>query len=160
MSRIVKDINGDTLSVSTTASPTVVLPFTVVATSDGASFVQSSAPFTLTLTRLGNLVVMDWSEVVGTITGSETTLRTSQPIPVEYVPPAANIGNGYFIRPGMTTSLSPYGNPDSGTDTAAEPFLGFVGQPYYLYFGMDTDTPLPTASGAFILYAGSIAYHV
>ena len=160
MSRIINDIVGNTLAVSQHLNPTVTLTTTVIVDIGTGTFVQSSPPFTLTLTRTGNIVFMDWTECRGTVTGTVIGLRTSVPIPINFVPPAANVGDGFFIRPGMTTSLVPYGNPDSGVGVAAEPYLGFQGAPYYLFFGVNSSSTISTAAGAFILYAGSTCYHV
>jgi hypothetical protein len=162
MARIVRDLVGDSLNVTTSVGPTTILTSTIVGSDANITFVQSSPIFTMKFTKMGNIVFFDWSECRGTISGVGVELRTSISIPLELVPPAANIGDAFSICPSLTTTLVPYGIPDSGAGVAAQPFIGFQfqsGTPY-LIFGINSTAPLTTGAGEFILYAGSMCYHV
>ena len=156
MSRLVKDIVGDSLTISQASYPTITLTSAIAIDIGSGTFTPTSPTFTLTFTKIGNMVFMDWSECNGTITGTVTGLRTAITIPSTLIPPSANVGDGFYIRPEMTTSSSPLGNPDAGVGIAAEPYLGFQDTPYYLYFGT---TSAPSIF-SFTLYAGATCYHI
>lgn len=165
--KFINDVVGNSLNISQAANPTFVVTGPIITQGGGPTFAQTSPPFKLTFTKIGNLVFMEWSSCVGTITGSYSGISglfLNATIPSAYMPTAASGTAGFYAVPDLITSLSPLGTQDSASGYAAIPYIGFAipftGLPGPFSFGTESTTALSTATNAIQLAAGSMVYHV
>jgi len=161
---LTRDIHGDTLNITESVNPTITIVANLVAnTLNPNDITINSSPFTLTLTKIGNIVVMDWSEIDGVVNTPNVVywLQTKVPIPPEFIPRSGFTGSGWYIVPEFRLNVAVGGNPIPAVGYAPVQYLGTDSGSGIMYIGVDNPINQFWAQNTnFFLDAGSAAYHI